>query len=143
MPLPDLWRDTPALALHPFWALLVSHLTDDKLEAVMHLPTAAGYSLGSVWEADGAHCETFTIRVKRDFCIRENSDTPLSMEYCGRTFMSDETIMQQGSHIPAKYLIHSPPYHKSLPRISSPLEQLSSIYVTPRRSDLSAQAFAF
>jgi hypothetical protein len=117
MPLPEFWRDTPALALQPFWASLVSHLTADKLEAVMHLPTEAGHSLGAVWEADGAHRETFRIRVKRDFCIRENSDTPISMEYCGRTFMSDETIMQKGTHIGAKYLIYSSPDHKSLPRI--------------------------
>jgi hypothetical protein len=111
LPEPNRWEPR-GHAFHPFCALLVSHLTTDELEAAMRRPTTADSSLGAVWEADGTHFEGFAIRKTRSFCIRENSDAPFSLEYCGMTCMSDETIMHKGSPITAKYLNSSCPDHK-------------------------------
>lgn len=79
-------------------------------------PAAKDALLGGLWEASASSQYKFALN-RRSFSIRENSGMPLSIEYCGRTSMSDENIFQEGIMAAENQVYTSCTYQKPPPRL--------------------------
>lgn len=95
LPNPASHQYSSSLAFHPSWALLISDFGAGNFRDVLGRPGAVDAILGSLWDVDIQH-DMIEVVMKPLFSLRQYSDDPLSMEYCGGTQLSDDRIMQEG-----------------------------------------------
>lgn len=76
--------------------LLISPLVEEELKAVTRCVAGDEAPLGTLWEVHSTHPDKAEVKVTASFSIPNTNKTPLSIEYCGKTVMTDESIIEEG-----------------------------------------------
>lgn len=78
-----------------YLGLLISPLVEEELKAATNSVVRYEAPLGTLWDVRSTHPNKAEVKVA-SFSIPDTSKTPLSIEYCGKTVMTDETITKEG-----------------------------------------------